>query len=360
MYYDPVEYTFNLLPETNTAKRESGRDHLCLGVGHIFMSKKTTQKEFIERATKEHNGFYDYSKSVYIMAREKMIIICRKHGKFMQSADRHWRGDGCKKCSIDALRITQKEFIEEATKKHNGFYDYSKSVYVNANKKIIIVCPKHGEFKQRAGSHYLLGHGCPKCRIGGTEVTQEEFIQRATKKHNGFYDYSKSFYTVALEKIVIICPKHGEFKQASGSHLRGQGCPKCVGYISKKETLWLDSINVPEEFRQKSIKINGKNFNTDATDIINKIVWEFYGDYWHGNLKIYDPNKINKATNSTFGELNAKTMNREKILKDAGYKVISIWESDFKVMEKHRFDVQATGMYEDPILNAHHQRLSPK
>lgn len=43
---------------------------------------------------------------------------------------------------------------------------------------------------------------------------------------------------------------------------------------------------------------------------------------------------MNKVTKRTFGELNAKTMEREKILRDNGYKVISIWESDFKQLTK--------------------------
>lgn len=96
------------------------------------------------------------------------------------------------------------------------------------------------------------------------------------------------------------------------------------------EIRWLNLLSVPMEFRQKTIKINGKNIRTDAADVDKKIAWEFYGDFWHGNLKKFDPNEKNTVTKCTYGELNSKVVDREKTLRDAGYTVISIWESDFK------------------------------
>ena len=58
-------------------------------------------------------------------------------------------------------------------------------------------------------------------------LTQEEYIKRVTEKHNGKYDYSKTIYVGKRNKIDIICPIHGLFKQLAGNHLRGQGCPEC-------------------------------------------------------------------------------------------------------------------------------------
>ena len=57
---------------------------------------------------------------------------------------------------------TTKQFIEEARLVHGDRYDYSKSEYVNATTKVIIVCPIHGEFSQRPCDH-LNGHGCKHC-----------------------------------------------------------------------------------------------------------------------------------------------------------------------------------------------------
>ena len=58
--------------------------------------------------------------------------------------------------------------------------------------------------------------------------TTEKFIIEANKMHNNEYDYSKSIYTGTSEKLIIICPTHGEFPQSAGSHLAGSGCPICA------------------------------------------------------------------------------------------------------------------------------------
>jgi len=44
-------------------------------------------------------------------------------------------------------------------------------------------------------------------------------------------------------------------------------------------------------------------------------IYEFYGDYWHVNPKVFDSNKINKKCNIAFKELYAATLEKEKMLK---------------------------------------------
>ena len=205
------------------------------------MPVKITQKEWVERATKKHNGFYDYSKSFYTLTNKKITIICPIHGEFEQVAHSHLHGKGCRKCFSSKRAHTIKEFKSRATKTHNGLYDYSKSFYTTRREKLIIICPIHGEFEQRAYSH-LDGVGCMKCCRVDTEI----FIERATKTHNGLYDYSKSFYTLTNKKITIICPAHGEFEQIANSHLQGKGCDKCSHRISKGEIMWLNFLCIPD------------------------------------------------------------------------------------------------------------------
>lgn len=65
--------------------------------------------------------------------------------------------------------------------------------------------------------------------------TQETFIKRANEPHNGQYDYSKTEYVDGRTKILIICPKHGEFMQSPSGHLRGNGCRRC-GLERRKQT----------------------------------------------------------------------------------------------------------------------------
>lgn len=57
----------------------------------------------------------------------------------------------------------------------------------------------------------------------------QTFIAKARAVHGDRYDYSKASYTMARNKLTIICKEHGEFKQSPNHHFRGQGCPKCAG-----------------------------------------------------------------------------------------------------------------------------------
>lgn len=66
----------------------------------IDIIKAKTDK-FIENATLVHDGRYDYSNAVFIKNDEKVEIICKVHGSFMQTPHNHLRGAGCPKCRID-------------------------------------------------------------------------------------------------------------------------------------------------------------------------------------------------------------------------------------------------------------------
>ena len=113
---------------------------------------------------------------------------------------------------------------------HGDRYSHKKCVYSAIHKKVCIICPKHGEFYQTANNH-LRGQGCPLCansKKGSYKKSNtEEFIKKATIKHNGKYDYTKVNYINNYTKICIICPEHGEFYQKPNDHLRGIGCNTC-------------------------------------------------------------------------------------------------------------------------------------
>ena len=73
-------------------------------IAGVILSKKTTQ--FIEKAKriqKEKNRKYDYSKFVYINSVTKGIVICKKHGEFLQIPIDHLRKKtGCPKCYYES------------------------------------------------------------------------------------------------------------------------------------------------------------------------------------------------------------------------------------------------------------------
>ena len=198
------------------------------------MSKKYTIEEFIEKSKIVHGDKYNYSKVEYINSTHKVCIICPEHGEFWQQPQNHIQGQNCPICGrLIANSKTSKskqDFIDEANKVHKNKYTYDKVNYINTDTKIIITCPKHGDFLETPYLH-LKGHGCPKCGYDTVSTslskTTEEFITQAQKVHKNLYDYSNIIYTGEINQVEIICKKHGAFLQCPKDHLSGSGCPKC-------------------------------------------------------------------------------------------------------------------------------------
>jgi hypothetical protein len=197
------------------------RGHRC---PKCFGTPKKTTEQFIKQARMIHGDKFDYSKVKYDGTDVKVCIICPEHGEFWQTPYCHLKGDQCPACS-KVQRITQDIFIERCTKIHHGKYDYSKVKFEHTQKKVCIICPKHGEYWQTPYGH-LQGYGCPICG-GSKRLTNEEFIEKAKLIHEDKYDYSKVQYKNTSTKVCIICPEHGEFWQTPNNHLFGAGCPTC-------------------------------------------------------------------------------------------------------------------------------------
>lgn len=174
------------------------------------MPKKLNLDDFINRSIKHHGYKYDYSKVNYKNKDSKVIIICPEHGQFEQNANNHMRGKGCAKCKPN-YKLTQKEFIEKSILVHGDYYDYSKVVYVRNKDKVIIICPKHGEFEQEANSH-LQGVGCKKCGIERKSSTY--MIRYGVDHYNKTDDFKLKIKRTCLKKYGVDNPvKVEHFKQ---------------------------------------------------------------------------------------------------------------------------------------------------
>ena len=306
-------------------------------------SCKSNTIEFIEKSIKIHSDIYDYSKVNYIDATTKIIISCKIHGDFEQKPYSHLNGHGCYMCCKNR-KLNTIEFIEKAKLIHGDKYDYSKVDYKYNDEKVIITCKIHGDILQTPNQH-LQGSGCGKCgviiRSNKARKTLEEFIEEARSVHGDRYDYSKVDYKSRHTKIIIICKIHGEFEQAVGNHICGANCPTCAnnGY-SKQSILWLDflsklySINIQHACNDGEYVIATTKYRADGFCKENNTIYEFHGDYWHGNPKVYNPDDFNEITKNTYKELYDRTLIRERIIKELGYNLVVIWETDWKKLNK--------------------------
>lgn len=198
---------------------------------------KLTNEQFLQRVkTIYQDRKYSYTKTHYNGSHNKVVITCSIHGDFEIEPRMIYKGKGCPYCENrrivknESRNKTTEQFIKDAKKVHGDKYDYSKTVYKRAHDNVTIICPIHGEFQQTPTIH-LRGGGCQKCgreKANKAESsTTEEFIKKATKIHNGRYDYSKVHYINNSTKVCIICKEHGEFWQRPNDHLSGKGCCYC-------------------------------------------------------------------------------------------------------------------------------------
>lgn len=284
-------------------------------------------EKFPENAEK-----YDYSKAVYTGTREKLTIICKKHGEFKQRAYAHLMGQGCPKCKGGRISkaktfITKEIAIERFVAKHGDTYDYSLVDFKSPTEKVTIICKEHGPFQQTPHHHWN-GNGCPLCgyvKTGeGVKKQEVDVVERFLAVHGDRYDYSQFVYEGMLAKSSIKCNKCGRFfDQRPADHIKGYGCPSCPSTVSKVERSVFDfvkSICPDAEQSNRTVLDDGKELDIFVPS--KRVAIEVNGIFWHGDN--------HKPTNYHYKKWQA--------CKEKGIRLIQItdydWENNRKVFSQ--------------------------
>ena len=196
------------------------------------MAKQKRTKEKIIEIIKEKNNHqyeYDYSLLPDIIGVQDIVKIkCIKHNLiFEQKLANHLAGNECPECAKEKRSRNNPDKIKENFDKcrniHNNQYEYDESFYDGTDGKIRIKCPKHGWFEQLFKSHYYEQKGCPECAkeklIENQKLTQEKVINKL-KEIFPEYKFDKTIYTGINNRIIITCPKHGDFEQSASGALK--------------------------------------------------------------------------------------------------------------------------------------------
>lgn len=305
-----------------------------------------TQETFIEKATKIHNNTYDYSKVIYTKINDKIIIICKKHGDFNQTASNHInQKNGCPKCKNTRNSNTD-EFLIKAKLVWKDLYDLSKINYVNSRSNIIVICKIHDEFNI-TGNNFLSGSGCIKCgnmsSSNKQRRTEEEYIKIANTFHNHLYLYDNLNYTNTDSYINIKCKQHGEFQRIAKYHLKGAGCPQCDinNKFSKISINWLSFMEIYYNISiqhmgncNNEYKIKDTRWKADGYCKNTNTIYEFHGSFFHGDPTLFSSDYYNVVSKRTMGTLYQNTINRENKIKQLGYNLIVMWESKWNKINK--------------------------
>lgn len=254
-------------------------------INEKYSEKDDKTKKFIRRSLRKFGDRFDYSKTVYTKALEKIIIVCPKHDlEFEQVASEHYRaGRGinpCPRCASEERtkimiyrnkeehpqkrKRTFEEFISEGTKIVGDKLDLSLvTEYKTAVTPVPVICKVCGHLFHVSPNSILRGvASCPKCarkRINEKRrMGFEGFKQKAELAHPDdryFYNFEENYDLKRnSQKVKIRCNHCGNiFWQEAGSHLSGRGCPKCVysrgeelvdNYLKDREIFVLERKNV--------------------------------------------------------------------------------------------------------------------
>ena len=301
---------------------QSPASHLRGGGCPLCANKKRGRtrvdtETLIQRAEKVHGKRYNYSETIYRGANEKIRIICPEHGVFEQLPYAHLSGQGCPKCKHKEL--SNDELIDEFNKIHNHKYDYSLVRRGNLKRKVDIICPEHGIFKQTPSKH-LSGQGCPLCanerRSLKMRMDVDEFVRRANKIHSNIFDYSRVSLNGQRNKIKIICPRHGEFEQFPFDHLNGHACPSCSVMSSKGEDCLYDFIcslvGADKVERRNRQILDGKEIDIFIPSY--NIGFEYNGVVWHSEK---------------YGKDSQYHLNKTETCLSKGIKLYQIFEDEY-------------------------------
>lgn len=229
----PIHGEFEQRPDMHIHRSNGCKS--CANVS--MREKRTKPLEqFVQDAIKIHGNQYSYDLVEYKGNKIKIKIVCPAHGIFEQKPNSHLNGQGCPICANRFTRTTE-QFIEDAQKVHGDKYDYSESVYVDSITKLIIICKSHGKFMQTPNNHFNNHGCPDCAIQKSTDLklkSLEEFLACAIKVHGNEYDYSLTKYEHSKSKIAINCKKHGTFLQTPNAHLQGQGCPNCKASKGEK------------------------------------------------------------------------------------------------------------------------------
>lgn len=234
-----------------------------------------TLESFIDRTKTFNIGQYDYSLITDFKSGQDTIRIkCTVDNTiFTQSALNHLKSPKqCPMCKKNqqkekALQSkrprkrkarTNEQFILKSQEKYKDLFDYSLTNYKNKRTEVCLKCKKNNHIFWQTPASHLRGHGCPKC-IGAGQYSQEDFLFKARLVHGDKYDLSNTIYTASCENIIVKCPKHNDFEIQAARFLRGQGCRRCNSDIF---------VETQDEFIAKAKEVHLDRFDLSQIKFI--------------------------------------------------------------------------------------------
>ncbi|MGI0075815.1 MAG: DUF7487 domain-containing protein [Nitrosopumilaceae archaeon] len=163
----------------------------------------------------------------------------------------------------------------------------------------------------------------------------------------GDYNWIYNQYTNKKKTVTQIAKELNIDTTTMSRYLRNHNIIiKHINKFSYKCMEWLElviqkqNISIQHARNIGEYLIPNTRYHADGYCKETNTVYEFHGDMWHGNPNIFESDELcNPFSDLTAGELYQRTIERENKIKQLGYNVITIWESDWN----HNSNERATG-----------------
>lgn len=264
---------------------------------------------------------------------------CGQEAKYINRSKKHCCEKDFKKCPNFAIhhgniirkakqKYTKEYFGDELC--YRGCGNQAKYMYGNGKvgcSKNVSGCPSVNAKKIKS---YIEHYGC------SNPMKNKEIMIDQNRKRDD----------TILEKYGVKNPIHIEgMKERLQDIFEKKFGVSSPAFLMKRSAYaqndWLDFLGVPDDEDHREVIIDLKDnvksgkVVVDGYDPEKKIIYEFLGDYWHGNLDRYSSDTINKANKKTMAQLNEEMIQRKNRILVAGYQIIDIWECDWKIMKEN-------------------------
>ena len=242
-----------------------------------------------------YKGPYSLEGAVYAGMNRKLSFVCSTHGAQTMDAKNMMLGRKCYPCALAArvgnTRVSISKVLTRFREAHGDTYDYSNVVYNGAQKPVVIVCKKHGNFLQKPEYHWG-GSGCPKCftedRRGASQKdTIDTLREKVHAALGGKITLIGDTYNGSQSAISCTCVEHGGvFTSMPYRLIAGNNpCSKCGHMKSNMEMELADYLSTLTTIvpRDRTI-LAPKEIDIYLPE--HKIGVEFHGLYWHTTTRI--------------------------------------------------------------------------
>ena len=332
--YEDIKKSHKYIKKHRNFKIFNNKEYIRNHLSEKYHSKSTQEKEEINQKIKntfkERYNVENYTQtSEYKEKRNKTCLKKYNKNTFMGSKEFVQKSKNTSLERYGAEIYTQShEYREQKSEIHKKYQDTCLKNYGVDNYS------KTLEFKEKSKNTCLENYGVDnyfkslEFKNKDISITQEEYNRRMNEEFNE--DFIRENFIV---DGYFLKQEFMDYFFISDSHV--SKVKKCFNIKEKNrdtiERTFLEhyskeyNLELEYQFYIKEIKVRCDGYCASTNTII-----EFLGDYFHGNPLTKNEEEINVFNKKSMKQLYIETFKRFDEIVKLGFKIIYIWESDYK------------------------------